>query len=375
MGKKKVAKEPNSQLGSLFMRRLPPEIRLEIYSHYFFSTRLAWGERALGRIDRQRIGSAPNSLALLRTCRQVHIEIGKTWLHQVLFSFESAEAMLDKLANIPTSTLTLIRHVRVSGDPLMISWEDDYVFYRTSQTLKLLPGLSLDRFTVLASRTPEVRYQTLDMLIRQCTGWKELVYLSHDSRLLGYQDSWSWWSVASASDEDRYLRVPQPAGWQRALEERDGANTGTSVTIYRATSPRGCSVLLQPDTRAAFAQTLPAGKTLKTFGKEADAALMAQGEREKEILVVVRRGRGADYAEKEGSPYLEGGDIRQKMDSESEGTTWRKIKAHQDRFRSYDDDDPLSDEEEEEPAVVDAYTHVDEYVWPPLHFEPSGLDE
>ncbi|KAJ7320754.1 hypothetical protein DFH08DRAFT_917314 [Mycena albidolilacea] len=296
-GKKRVAKEPNSQLGSLFMRRLPPEIRLEIYSHYFFSTRLAWGERALGRIDRQRIGSAPNSLALL-----------------LLFSFESAEAMLDKLANIPTSTLALIRHVRVSGDPLMISWEDDDVFYRTSQTLKLLP---VDRFTVLASRTPEVRSQTLDMLIRQCTGWKELVYLSHDSRFLGYQDS--WWSFAGASDEDRYLRVPQPAGWQRVLEERDDANTGTSVTIYRATSPRACSVLLQPDTRAAFAQTLPAGKTLKTFGKEADAALMAQGEREKEVLVVVRRGCGADYAEKEGSPYLE------------------------------------------EPAVVDAYTHVDEY--------------
>ncbi|KAF8156231.1 hypothetical protein K438DRAFT_1942918 [Mycena galopus ATCC 62051] len=331
--KKKDKTKSNRQLESSLMQ-LPLEMRIEIYSHFFFSTRLALGERALGRTEHQRSASAPNILALLRTCRQIHVEIDITWLQQVLFSFESPEAMLNKLANIPFTTRALIRHARVSGDPLMLSWEDDD---------NLLPGLALDRLTILSSRVPEVRYQTLGSLVRQGTGWKELYYLSHDSKFLAYEHD--WFSAVGAPDEHRYLRVPQPAGWQRVLESA------------------------MSTTHAAFAQTLPAGKDLTTFGKEEDAALTAPGELEKEVLVVVRRGRGADYVEKANSPYLEDGDIREALP----GKTWRQIKADQDsRFDEYDkfDKELLGDyEEEEDPPVVEAYTHVDEYVWPPLHFQ------
>ncbi|KAJ7491242.1 hypothetical protein FB451DRAFT_1514938 [Mycena latifolia] len=315
--------------------QLPPEMRVEIYSHLFFSTRLAWGERALGRISHQRIGHAPNGLALLRTCRQVHAE--------------SPEAMLDKLANIPIATRALIRYARVSGDPLMLSWEDDDAYYRTSQALKLLPGLALDRLTVLGPRGREVCYETLDMLVRHGAGWRELYYLSHDSTFLAYKHE--WFAAVGDPDEHRYLRVPQPAGWQRTLDARDGPASGASVAIYRATAPR------RPGSR-------PPSRHPR---RVADAALMAPGEREKEVLVVVKRGRGVDYAEKEGSPYLDDGDIREAMP----GKTWKQIKAQQaELFRDFDDD-PFSDEdseEEEEPCEVDMYIHVDEYVWPPLHF-------
>ncbi|KAF7334588.1 hypothetical protein MVEN_02288700 [Mycena venus] len=357
--KKKDKRTPNRQLGSRFMQ-LPPELRGEIYSHLFLSTRLMWGERAFGRTARQSIRSVSNALTLLRTCRRVNGEIGTTWLQQVLFSFESPEAMLDKLANIPTATRALIRHARVSGDPLMLSWEDDSVYYRTSQMLKLLPGLALDRLTILASRVPEVRYHTLDMLVRHGTGWKELYYLSHDSAFLAYADD-------DFMYERRYLRVPQPAGWQRVLEKRDGVRSGASVEIYRATSRRPCSVLLEPATRAVLVQTLAAGQDLTTYGDQEDISLMAAGERDKEVLVVVRRGQGVDYAEKEGSPYLEDGDIRE----DKQAQTWNQIKAEEDRLLHYDDDDDfLADyEEEEEQPLVERYDHVDEYVWPPLHFQ------
>ncbi|KAF7361028.1 hypothetical protein MSAN_01133200 [Mycena sanguinolenta] len=362
--KTKDAKQPNRQMGSLFIQKLPLEIRLEIYSHLFASTRLVWGERALSRIGRQRIASVPNTIAILRTCRQIRAEIGTIWLHQVLFCFESPEAMLNKLANIPIATRALVRHVRVSGDPLMLSWEDDDVYYRTHQVLKLLPGLALDRLTILGSRVPEVCYETLDKLVHHGTGWKELYYLSHNSTFLGYEHE--WFAAVGDPDEDRYLRVPQPAGWQRVLEKRDSAGTGASVTIFRASSRTSCSVLLQPATRAAFVQTLPPGKDLATFGKEEDAAVMAPGEREKEVLVIVRRGRGVDYAEKENSHYLKDGDIRE----DSPGKSWKQIKAGQDKLLSNDDDDFFSDDEDD-PPVVENYTCVDEYVWPPLHFQPK----
>ncbi|KAJ7724862.1 hypothetical protein B0H16DRAFT_1665957 [Mycena metata] len=323
----------NAQLGSLFMQ-LPREMRDEIYPHLFFSTRLVWGHRALGRIDQLRITSAPNALALLRSCRQVRAEIGNTWLQQVLFVFEDPNSMLDKLANIPTTTLALIRYARISG-------ETDSIYYRTSQALKLLPGLALNRLTILGPRDHEVSYQTLSMLVRHGAGWKELYYLSHNSAFLAY-----------------------PAGWQRALEARDGTNSGASVAIYTANAPRCPGAVLDPATRVAFTQTLPAGCDLDTYGTFEDAALMKHGEREKEVLVVVKRGRGVEYAEKPGLPYLEDGDIREKMP----GKTWKEIKAALAWSDDEDDDYFGLGVDEREPSMVDKYAHVDDYVWPPLHF-------
>ncbi|KAK3940173.1 hypothetical protein QBC46DRAFT_386147 [Diplogelasinospora grovesii] len=353
---------PNPQEGSLLMQ-LPQELRDEIYSYLFFSTRISSGERAFGRIDHRRIVPIPNALALLRTCRRVHSEIGHSWLHKVLFSFEDPEAMLNKLANISIETRSMIRHVRVSGCPLVLSFEDDDVFYRTSAALKLLPGLKLDRLTVMGGRDSMVCYETLDKLVKHSDGWKELYYLSHNSTFLGYKDTWPSWT--GGPDADRYLRVPQPAGWQKILEDRDGPASCPSVAIYRSTNPgRACSVL-HADLRVPFVQTLAAGQNLAKFGKMEDAALMAAGEREKEVLVVVKRGRGLDYEEKEGSLYLPYGyDIRGEMP----GMTWKQIKTELDNKYEDDEDWPFGDDDEEEPGLVDAYSHVDDYVWPPLHF-------
>jgi hypothetical protein len=126
---------PNQQTQSKIMQ-LPQEIRDEIYAHLFGSIR---------GIRSHRVGSAGSgtALAVLRTCRRMRDEIGASWLSQVVFHFEGLDAMLDKLARLPIA-----------------------------QILKLLPGLKLDRLTVLGAKEPEICYETLNMLVRHSDGWK-----------------------------------------------------------------------------------------------------------------------------------------------------------------------------------------------------------
>ncbi|KAJ7716892.1 hypothetical protein B0H14DRAFT_3631839 [Mycena olivaceomarginata] len=281
--------DPLNSEGSLFMQ-LPPESGSK--------STLTSSPRPVNKI----ITPAPNALALLRTCRRVHVEIGTTWLHQVLFCFGGPRAMLDKLTTIPAATRALIRHARV---------------------LKLLPELALDRLTILGSQNPPFGYDTLDMLVRHGAGWKELYYLAPHSFLLSYEHY--------PQDHPRYLRMPQPGYWQRVIEERDGTTSGASV----------------PATRAPFAQTLPVGKPLESFGLEVDAALTMPDEYRKEVLVAVTRGRGVDYAEKEDSPYLEE-DMREWIG----GKTWSEMGTEQNAYLP------------EEKAVVDDYICVDDYRWP-----------
>ncbi|KAK7018392.1 hypothetical protein R3P38DRAFT_1299400 [Favolaschia claudopus] len=116
----------------------------------------------------------------------------------------------------------------------------------------------------------------------------------------------------------------------------------------------------------ALTKTPRAGKNLRRNGglKTDDPGRASEGG-----LSRGQRGDGVDYAEREGSYYLAGGNIREDM----AGKTWKQFKAHQDRLYHDEDDDLFSDEskdEKEEPVEVKKYGHVDEYACPPLHFKP-----
>jgi hypothetical protein len=175
---------------------------------------------------------------------------------------------------------------------------------------------------------------------------------------------------------DYYLRQPQPANWQQALEERDGPGSHPSVVIYRSIdSSTPCSVL-EPSKRNVFVQQIAAGQTAKTYGKVEDPLLMRDDERPKEVLVVVKRGAGVSYSENMQLPSSEGGEIRE----DNDGKTWKEIKAEQDA-RFNDDDDCCDDDDGYDddgcggaagprgPVLVDSYRHVDDYAWPPFHFQ------
>ncbi|KAL7941495.1 hypothetical protein V8C42DRAFT_177067 [Trichoderma barbatum] len=358
---------PSSQKESLLMQ-LPRELRDAIYAFLFSSTRFGSGRRQVQvPIHRQEqfIFPAPHGLALLRSCRQAYAEIGKTWLRHVHFCFESPEDMLNKLARIPLETRSDIRSIRVLGDSLatfdMADAKD-----RISQLFELLPGLKLDVLTVLDDSGD---YKSLDLLVKFGKGWKELHYISKTSDLVGYVPSWVDWDNLNLWYQ-QYWREPQPSGWQQNLEDRDGSNSGASVTIYRSTIPHRAGSVLQAATRAEFTQVLHLEQDLKSFNKEKDPQLTAPGEREKEMLVIVKRGRGVDYEEKPGSRQRSDQDIRNNYYAE----TWKEVKAARYKRAGLDPDVPhyRQDEEDDEydefDDLLDRYNHVDDYEWPPFKY-------
>ncbi|EXK75969.1 hypothetical protein FOQG_19270 [Fusarium oxysporum f. sp. raphani 54005] len=351
------------QKKSRLFQHFPQELRDKIYSHIFLSIRLTYGQRAVDRIDRMKI--KPQSIVvILQTCRRTNQEIGKTWIGQVSFSFENPETMLDVLTALPAGTLSKLRHLRVPGNTLMLSYEDDDVYYRLASTLRLLPCLRLDTLTVLGTPPIEVSYDTLNGLISESCGWKELRYISHSSEVLGFARL----GLLHSDDEAEkytYWRKPQPAHWQSVLEGRDGVLSRPSIAIYRSTVSGRPGSAMNAKTGERFQQKIPEHiGTLEAFGITEDAGLVADGERDKEMIFIIKRGAGVDYEQKIDSPFIES-DIRRDMP----GNSWKEIRYECiDHIVANDDDLLLGyNEEDDEFAEIDPYEDVNYYVWPPLY--------
>lgn len=360
----------NPQTGSLLFQRLPQEIRDHIWTQLFYSTRFTCGERPTSRIRSVKIKPAPNGLALLRTCRRAQLEIGDSWLRHVLFCFEDIEAMLDKLSVLSVDTLSKLRHMRVSGDTLMLSYPDDDAFYRLVSALKLLPGRQLDQLTVLGGHGIQVRYDSLGSLIRDSKGWKTLRYICHSSAMLGFPSEHDTsHPMANWEAQPEYWRKPQPTHWQTVMVGRDGAASNPSVTVYRAKVPGLYGSILDPSRRVKFEQKPHHGQDLRADVFPADPELMTGDEQKKELMVVVKRGSGVNYEEKKDSPFIQF-DIRRDLPE----MTWKQIRALciDDQFDGEDEEEgwPHSDKEDD-PLEADVYKDVDEYIWTSLHF---GLD-
>ncbi|KAH8695187.1 hypothetical protein BGW36DRAFT_382259 [Talaromyces proteolyticus] len=346
-----------SSQDSCMLLQLPGEIRNLIYSHLFTSTRLTFGKRSISRISTKRIKPTPNSLAVLRTCSLIKQEAGALWLGQVLFNFECVEDMLDKLSVLPSTTLSQIRHIRVSGRPLMLTpiGDDDDIHYRLVWALKLLPGLCLDTLSVLGLSRGEIAYDTLEGLVKYGNGWKELHFITPNSSMLGFKKLDMFMA-------DPYWRKPQPSTWNDILIQRDGVDSGASITIYRSTRFDTPGTVVKPATRQLFEQKPPSPEDLETFGVEEERQLLGINERGKELLVVVKRGHHAHTSEQDSPPYPLEQDIRQWAN----GLTWAEIRRQCIDFSQESDDDPDFIEEDED-VQVDRYNDVDEYAWNPVN--------
>ncbi|KAM5341488.1 hypothetical protein ACJ41O_014519 [Fusarium nematophilum] len=359
-GSSASAPAPHQQLQSTLFRLFPPEVRHLIYSHLFDSTRIASG-RKITRGGNGLLGikllPARNSLALLRSCRRVHDEIGTTWVGWVLFSFEDPETMLDKLAVLPPQLLSKVRRVYVRGDFMLLPIGRNRNVYPLTSVLRLLPGLRLDTLTVLGQHHPRVSQGTLESLVCESAGWKELRCISHSSELMGFALQASAIPGSIELEQRWHTRKPQPAYWQGVMEDRDGAQTRPSVTIYRATVPRVPGAVLSPATRELFEQEVPEDRqALEAFGRTPDTRLLARGEVDKEIMVVVRRGHGVDYDEK-GDPQVLDRDIR----VDAQERTWGEIRR---RYIDGVTPGPYA----HEPVEIDAYENAEQYTWPPYYF-------
>ena len=255
--------------------QLPRELRDEIYKHLFKSTRLTFGKRYFqpGQ-DPEYVAKwlkpAPNALAILRTCRQVHAETKDRWIGEVLFNFERTKDMLDKLDSLSPFKIASIRHVRVRDKFCWIPLPEKFGGYSTTillhDALWLLPHLRLDTLTVLGPPGDHLPNPTLLHLIRLGHGWKELRYLAQTSEILTGSSCYLW-----------------QKNW-KLLRDRDGANSGASITIYRAMEPE-LSVLDSTSRR----MMIPGVNGLKD-----DEGCYSGDFRCTEWLVVVKRGQNAD---------------------------------------------------------------------------------
>lgn len=326
-----MASKTDLQAQSLLFGRLPQELRDDIYAQLFASTRLTFGRRPIDLTTGVKIKPPPNGLALLRTCRRAQLEIGNSWLSHVLFCFEDAKTMLDKLSALPTDTLSKIRHMRVCDGTLMFSHLIrpgivNKSCYNIASVLKLFLGLRLDQLTVLGGSNNYFNSDALGSLVKHGNGWKAPRYITHNSLVLNLVSHLELGSMAFC-----LLRDIEPRQWQTMLESRDGPASNPSVAIYRAKTPCDYGSILDPDRRVKYELS----------------DVEVEDEQNKEMMVVVKRGRGVDYSENE--PFASIDEMRPK-------------------FKLYGPPDP---KDESDLAQEDIYTDVDGYAWTPLHLDPE----
>ncbi|KAJ8060123.1 hypothetical protein OCU04_010475 [Sclerotinia nivalis] len=160
-------------------------------------------------------------------------------LSTLLFRFATTFLMVDTLMELPSSTISQIRKIRVRGYsfPLFTEikrpgarvWDDESsTIYQMAHTLSLFPGLQLDKLIVEDVYHDKGQYrgffgdvQTYDeigSLVHQ-NGWKELWYLTPTTEFIetGHYSS---------------HRVEQPAGWDKDIKEMDGVDAGAECKVY-----------------------------------------------------------------------------------------------------------------------------------------------
>ncbi|EEP75379.1 predicted protein [Uncinocarpus reesii 1704] len=260
---------------------LPRELRDEIYYHLFFTTRLRFGPRII---------PARHSLAILRTCHQVHEETKDIWISRVLFSFDGLGDIFLKFSSLNPSVLSHIKYASFSltdsessGFSKTVSVHEKY-----SRIFKLFPGLCLDNLTVFATRDCEPAYKALSGLILYGRGWKELHFVSPNARILGLAQ--------------RCCPRPLPSTWNEFLFQPPCANPDqnfeASITIFRSTVTREVGEptgsVLNPATRKVFEMATQSRMLHINVCRRRMPPSFEEIVTGNEYLVVVKRGPDAD---------------------------------------------------------------------------------
>lgn len=269
---------PHHQSQSTLFGVFPPEIRHIIYSQLFLSTRLTYGIVDHHEQSARLMRPAPDTLAILRTCRQAREEIGDSWIGKVLFNFTESRYMSKLLESWPRDVLTKMRRLRVMNDPAIRDMDAIEVHYPLVPALEMLPGLRLDNLIVISSGLPELDYMTVSELVQKGDGWKELCYICPDSEMLAFKFQRNNTNEISGLER-------QPENWRNILNERDRPDSKPYIRVFRSTSPGVCKSVTNPNTRVVSEQV------------EFKEIMGDEEERTKELMVVVRRGHGIDYTQ------------------------------------------------------------------------------
>jgi hypothetical protein len=333
--------------------RLPRELRNEIYRELFSSTRLGFGAYYTQEDGWRVLHPRPYSLALLRSCHQIHDEIGLSWLSQVLFSFECPKAMMDKLWPLPSDKLGRIRFLRVRESEVRATHKTTGLCLcpELIWLLNNLQTLRLESLTVLDDRLAGAGFWTVSDLIGAGSEWKELRYISSYFNLLQPRPRLLAGMVQTP-------QMPQPSVWREIVADRDGSESGSSVTIYRAnTAERGG--MFDPLKRQVHEEVLKS-EDLRYSRQFKRRSMSRTREFNKETLVVVKRGRMEAFERRN---YYGWTFPQQEFPGCKD---WAGIRRHCTvRFSHVQNDGIICtfDDSEEQCLVTDEYRDVDEYKW------------
>lgn len=276
------------QRASYFLA-LPRELRNEIYTHLFTSTRLRFGKRE--NTDRSNVFVKPaaHSLALLHVCRQINLETRDLWPSLIFFDFLTIPAMMDKLLPLPLTTRHKLRHMRIQQSIyelyvtfLQYGWNvlRPNGWLLAVDAFNLLKGLQLDVLTIVHNDASFNVFH-VDELIQRGHGWKKLVILLKDSEALSH-------NVRQLEAAEKNSKFNRPGKWHRLLQKRDGENSGAEVRVHQSWSEDVGSILLSEP------------RLLDRDDYRHESWLMLSENREgyfkRELMVVATRGRTANTA-------------------------------------------------------------------------------
>ncbi|KAM5434291.1 hypothetical protein MferCBS31731_006786 [Microsporum ferrugineum] len=252
---------------------LPLELRLKIYLFYFAFITVRFGDPHPASATAPLI-YRPNhdSLAILRTCRQIYYEAGGLFPGSVLISFDNPDNSVYHLTQLPFHALSRIRHVEldlVSFKALSSSRSGYAVAYR----FNLIPCLQLDTLTIFGMG---LCCDIVEGFVKFGEGWKELRFVVSSLRTEEFRDI-----MVMAIGDSRQLGQPTVT-WKEMMLRRDGNESGASVSLYCTTQPWKRNSVLSPSTRRLVSSVNLQDLVPK---KEMD-----------EIIVVLKRGEATSLS-------------------------------------------------------------------------------
>ncbi|KAK2760362.1 hypothetical protein FQN54_002432 [Arachnomyces sp. PD_36] len=316
--------------------QLPGEIRNMIYDFLFYSTRLAFGKRALRKWMFKIIKPALHSLAILRVCRQINTEAKDLWIDKVLFHFEDIPDMTHKLDDAPIGVVPKIRHMRLGGRLITTQTLGGM------QCLHLPLGMRLDTLTILGLPFPMLANTSFEELFLHTNGWRELRYITSVS-------------LRQCFEHCFLRRLPrEPTRPGETVMRRDGLELGDSVFIYESTEDGLTGAVLNPKTRKLLTRKdLLVEWDFDELQVEPLKAML----KKREMMHVVKRDPNMSIVQ-----HLPPCSVDNIKVSISRNSHW----LHENPFRNLPSHRSLADTALFAGFEADSYDDVDEYEWDPF---------
>lgn len=320
--------------------------------------KLMHGSRYTSRREYYDFVPAPHGIALLFSCRKACLEIGKVWLTQVTFCFEGPGAMVRKFTNLSQETRSTIRHVRIVGHEPRSDIDPIGTIHEFWQFFRLLENMKLDTLEILGPILPCTPYEDCELFTKYSRGWKQLHYVTNAATFIRI----------NRPERLELLREEQPAGWQLALNKRDGSGSGVSVTMHKSADPHNPLAVLCAAMRTDFSYYPLLDQDVDWFDEAKTAQILGFHEGDGGILIVVKQGSLPDYqAMRDSSDYQGMDDCLEYWLKMTQGMWYMmaKLKDIHTRFGEDSKFAGLSYLEVSE-TVVDKYKHVDDYAFLPF---------